>query len=89
MARRSQLRWGMRKISVSRCSGPVGGVWRSEAAGEDAGVGEEDAAEGEDPAGSGEGYVAEGPEDGDEQEDGGVEALVDGEQTDDEEGGEG
>lgn len=61
---------------------------QAEAAGEDAGVDEEDAAEREDPSGSGECDVAEGPEDGEEEERCGVEALVDGQQADYEEGGE-
>ena len=74
---------------VDEVYGACGGCVEAEAAGEDAGVGEEDAAEGEGPAGSWEGDVAEGPEDGDEEEGGGVEALVDGQQADDEESGEG
>lgn len=62
--------------------GAMRGLIEAERAGENAGVDEEDRGEGEDPAGAGESEIAEAPEDWDEQEDGGVVALVDGQEAD-------
>jgi hypothetical protein len=65
---------------------PVGG--KVETAGEDAGVEEKDCCDGEGPAGGALVEIAQGPEYGDEEEDGGVEALIERQQVDYKETGE-